>query len=78
MHISGNTSNDEVLQIAVENGILALKEMIRSIQKGNAYLPEGAAVVLIEGGNHAQFGNYGEQKAMERQPLQPRSSKNKR
>ena len=29
---------------------------------GDSYLPEGSSVRVIEGGNHAQFGCYGEQK----------------
>ena len=29
--------------------------------EGDAYLPEGSVVQVIEGGNHAQFGDYGEQ-----------------
>ena len=29
---------------------------------GDAYLPEGAVVQVLEGGNHAQFGDYGPQK----------------
>ena len=31
-------------------------------EAGDRYLPEGSAVRVIEGGNHAQFGCYGEQK----------------
>ena len=31
------------------------------LEEGNAYLPEKAVKYVIEGGNHAQFGNYGEQ-----------------
>ena len=32
-----------------------------NLKKGAAFLPEGASEHVIEGGNHAQFGNYGEQ-----------------
>ena len=41
-----------------EDGVLNME----NLEKGNAYLPEDSAIVLMEGGNHAQFGNYGEQK----------------
>ncbi|MDO4620677.1 MAG: alpha/beta hydrolase [Lachnospiraceae bacterium] len=33
-----------------------------SLEKGRAYMPEDYTEVEIAGGNHAQFGNYGEQK----------------
>lgn len=32
------------------------------LRDGDKYLPESAARYVIEGGNHAQFGSYGEQK----------------
>lgn len=32
------------------------------LKEGEQFLPDHAAVRVIEGGNHAQFGNYGEQK----------------
>jgi len=41
-----------------EDKVLNLKER----KKGDRYLPEGSEVEMIEGGNHAQFGDYGEQK----------------
>ena len=31
------------------------------LEKSGKYLPEGSRTFVIEGGNHAQFGNYGEQ-----------------
>jgi len=31
------------------------------LEKANRYLPDHSAVYVIEGGNHAQFGNYGRQ-----------------
>ena len=34
----------------------------KKLEEGDAYMPEGAVSCVIEGGNHAQFGNYGEQK----------------
>ena len=33
-----------------------------NLEKGRVYLPEKAAEYRIDGGNHAQFGNYGVQK----------------
>ena len=41
-----------------EDGILNMEK----VEKGNIYMPADYAEVSIEGGNHAQFGNYGEQK----------------
>ena len=40
-----------------EDGVLNMG----NLEKGSTYLPADAAIVRIEGGNHAQFGNYGEQ-----------------
>ena len=34
---------------------------VETIQESRAYLPEDAAFVEIDGGNHAQFGSYGAQ-----------------
>ena len=31
-------------------------------EEGDRFLPEGSVIKVIDGGNHAQFGNYGEQK----------------
>ena len=31
-------------------------------EKAKGFWPESASEIVIEGGNHAQFGNYGEQK----------------
>ena len=41
-----------------EDGVLNMEKM----EEGKAYMPVDYAEVCIEGGNHAQFGNYGEQK----------------
>lgn len=40
-----------------EDGVLNME----NLAKGDAYLPKTALKCVIEGGNHAQFGNYGEQ-----------------
>ena len=34
---------------------------IEKLEESNKYLPGNAVTYVIEGGNHAQFGNYGEQ-----------------
>lgn len=41
-----------------EDGVLNMKKA----KEGKVYMPADYAEVCIEGGNHAQFGNYGEQK----------------
>lgn len=41
-----------------EDGVLNMEK----VEEGKAYMPVDYAEVCIEGGNHAQFGNYGEQK----------------
>lgn len=41
-----------------EDGVLNMKK----VESGRAYMPENYTEICIEGGNHAQFGNYGEQK----------------
>lgn len=41
-----------------EDGVLNMEKM----EEGKTYMPADYAEVCIEGGNHAQFGNYGEQK----------------
>lgn len=41
-----------------EDGILNMEK----VEEGNTHMPADYAEVCIEGGNHAQFGNYGEQK----------------
>lgn len=41
-----------------EDGVLNRKKL----EEGQALLPEGSVQICIEGGNHAQFGSYGEQK----------------
>ena len=35
---------------------------MEKVEEGNSYMPADYAEICIEGGNHAQFGNYGEQK----------------
>ena len=34
---------------------------MKKLKEGDAYLPDTAVKHVIDGGNHAQFGNYGEQ-----------------
>ena len=41
-----------------EDGVLNMEK----VEEGNSFMPADYAEVCIEGGNHAQFGNYGEQK----------------
>ena len=41
-----------------EDGILNPDKL----KKGDQYMPEHSVKYVIEGGNHAQFGNYGKQK----------------
>ena len=41
-----------------EDGVLNTEK----VEEGNSYMPADYAEICIEGGNHAQFGNYGEQK----------------
>lgn len=41
-----------------EDGVLNMEK----VKEGNSYMPADYAEICIEGGNHAQFGNYGEQK----------------
>ncbi len=41
-----------------EDGVLNMEK----VEEGNSYMPTDYAEICIEGGNHAQFGNYGEQK----------------
>ena len=33
------------------------------MENANQYLPDSSVKVVIEGGNHAQFGNYGDQRS---------------
>ena len=41
-----------------EDGVLQMKKM----EQGRAYMPDDYTEICIQGGNHAQFGNYGAQK----------------
>ena len=41
-----------------EDGILNMDKVIN----GREYAPTGYTETVIDGGNHAQFGNYGEQR----------------
>ena len=41
-----------------EDGVLNMEK----VEEGNSYMPADYTEICIEGGNHAQFGNYGEQK----------------
>ena len=43
-------------------------------QAGRMYLPPDTVYYTIEGGNHAQFGDYGHQKVTVSQPLMERIS----
>ena len=40
-----------------EDGVLNMSKLEETVR----YLPDGGEVYVIEGGNHAQFGNYGMQ-----------------
>ena len=40
-----------------EDGVLNMSKLEESFR----YLPDSGEVYMIEGGNHAQFGNYGRQ-----------------
>ena len=35
---------------------------MENIEKGRQYMPSDAVEYIIEGGNHAQFGSYGQQR----------------
>ena len=51
---------DEISLLSVygtEDGVLRMKQY----EKGKSFWPEPSVEVVIEGGNHAQFGNYGVQ-----------------
>lgn len=54
-----DVSNKKVLVITAENDLI-LDES--KIEDNHAYLPENYRNITIAGGNHAQFGWYGEQK----------------
>ena len=41
-----------------EDGVLNMEKM----EQGKKYMPDAYAEICIQGGNHAQFGNYGMQK----------------
>lgn len=41
-----------------EDGVLNMEK----VETGREYMPEDYTEICIQGGNHAQFGNYGEQK----------------
>lgn len=41
-----------------EDGVLHMEK----VEQGRAYMPDDYTEICIQGGNHAQFGNYGEQK----------------
>lgn len=53
--------NKTLLEISIygsEDGVLNMEK----IEAGKAYAPEDYREYVITGGNHAQFGNYGEQR----------------
>lgn len=54
-----DVSHKQVLVMTAENDLILDEE---KIEENNAYLPENYRNTLIPGGNHAQFGWYGEQK----------------
>lgn len=41
-----------------EDGVLQMEK----VEQGRAYMPDEYTEICIQGGNHAQFGNYGAQK----------------
>ena len=45
-----------------EDGVLNRKK----VAEGAKYMPENHMEFVIQGGNHAQFGDYGEQKGGEK------------
>lgn len=53
--LDGNTP--AIIIYGSEDGILNMEKTANAKQ----YLPEGSRECVIEGGNHAQFGNYGKQ-----------------
>ena len=40
-----------------KDGVIKMK----NVEKGREYMPNSYTEVVIEGGNHAQFGRYGKQ-----------------
>lgn len=52
-----NESMRAVMIYGSEDGVLDLKKM----EEAKRYLQGGGEAYMIEGGNHAQFGNYGKQ-----------------
>lgn len=57
---SDSLADDEMAAASVYgtlDGLLA----VETVRDSGAYLPEDASFVAIEGGNHAQFGSYGDQ-----------------
>jgi hypothetical protein len=57
---SDSLAADEIAAAAVygtRDGLLP----VETVESSRAYLPDDAVFVAIEGGNHAQFGSYGEQ-----------------
>ncbi len=52
---------DDSLDVIVIYGSLDGVLNMEKLEEGERYMPEDAVTYRIEGGNHAQFGNYGEQ-----------------
>ena len=50
-----NENTRAVIILGSEDGVLNRARL----EKANRYLPDDSAAYVIEGGNHAQFGNYG-------------------
>ena len=46
-----------ILIYGSEDGVLNMAKL----EEANQYLPANSETYIIEGGNHAQFGNYGKQ-----------------
>lgn len=53
--------NDSLVLISIYGSADGILNMDK-VREGRAYAPSGYTETLIDGGNHAQFGNYGEQR----------------
>lgn len=67
-------NNQKVLSIYAENDGLA---SIEDIEESKKNLPEDSVFVEIYGGNHAQFGMYGEQKGDNKAEISPKEQQDK-
>jgi hypothetical protein len=57
---SDSLADDDIAAASVYGTLDGLLS-VATVEESRAYLPEDAAFVEIDGGNHAQFGSYGEQ-----------------